>query len=252
MVRFCLYPFYSNHVIIHRMITIDNVVKQYGSQLVLRGASLQVDAGQFVTLVGANGAGKSTLLKMVATLSQPTSGSVTVGGWPLRSHAENVRQHLGLISHQSLLYPDLTAGENLHFFAKLYGIPDRNKRVQATLKRVGLSTRERDPVRTFSRGMVQRLTIARATLHEPDILLLDEPYTGLDQQASNVLDQLLQAEKSAGRTILMITHDLHSLSFCDRVVMLHKGKIGREWDATAIDKEEIIAQYQSILFGETV
>jgi len=143
--------------------------------------------------------------------------------------SDRVRRHIGLVSHQTLLYGDLTAAENLLFFAKLYQLDHSRDRVAQALKRVGLAARERDAVRTFSRGMMQRLTIARATLHEPDVLLLDEPYTGLDQDASALLDSLLKGESENGRTILMITHDLvHGLNLCDRVAILSRGKIVQE------------------------
>ena len=183
------------------MIEITGLVKQYGLNPVLRGVNLHVAAGEFVTLVGGNGAGKSTLLQIVATLLKPSGGTVQVGGWPLPKYADKVRPHIGLVSHQSLLYGDLTAAENLAFFARLYRLEDVNAKVDAALKMVGLWARQRDRVRTFSRGMMQRLTIARATLHNPDVLLLDEPYTGLDQDATVLLDDLLQREKENGRTI---------------------------------------------------
>jgi heme exporter protein A len=211
------------------MIRIEGLVKRYGMNLVLRGVDLMVQEGEFVTLVGSNGAGKSTLMRIVATLLQPTSGQVQIGGWPLPGHADKVRQHIGLVSHQSLLYGDLTAAENLAFFARLYRLDNAVERVMVALKKVGLFARQRDPVSTFSRGMVQRLTIARATLHEPEVLLLDEPYTGLDQDASGLLDDLLRQEHENGRSILMITHDLaHGLNLCDRIAILNRGKIVHE------------------------
>lgn len=221
------------------MIKIEGLVKSYGHLPVLRGVDLHIRAGEFVTLVGANGAGKTTLLRVVATLLQPTAGKVSIGGWPLPRHAEKVRRHIGLVSHHALLYGDLSAAENLHFYARMYGLDRRKERVQAALKQVGLAARQRDAVRTFSRGMTQRLTIARATLHEPDVLLFDEPYTGLDQEASALLDDLLRGQAAQGRTILMITHDLvHGLNLADRVAILNRGKIaavaaGREMEPAA-------------------
>jgi heme exporter protein A len=211
------------------MIRIKGIIKQYGLNPVLRGINLHVASGEFVTLVGPNGAGKSTLMRIVATLLRPDAGEVEIGGWPLSTHAHKVRRHIGLVSHQSLLYQDLTAAENLTFFARLYGLDNGEARVQQALKLVGLRARQRDPVSSFSRGMTQRLTIARATLHEPDVLLLDEPYTGLDQEAVVLLDRLLLQEKGRGRTILMITHDLtHSLNVSDRILFLHNGRIAHE------------------------
>lgn len=211
------------------MIEIKGLVKNYGPNPVLRGVDLHINQGEFVTLVGPNGAGKSTLLRIVATLLSPTAGNVTIGGWPINSHAANVRRHIGLVSHQALLYSDLTAAENLEFYARLYQLSDREERVMQALRTVGLAARQRDPVRSFSRGMLQRLTLARATLHEPDVLLFDEPYTGLDQDATHLLDSLLLEEVQKGRTILMITHDLaRGLNLCHRVAILNRGKIAKQ------------------------
>ncbi|MCP4423707.1 MAG: heme ABC exporter ATP-binding protein CcmA [Chloroflexi bacterium] len=227
------------------MIQIKGLIKNYGQNSVLRGVGLHVKQGEFVTLVGSNGAGKTTLLRIVATLQPPTSGQIKVGGWPLPQHAAKVRRHIGLVSHQSLLYSDLTAAENLSFFARLYRLDNQEERVAAALKEVGLLARQRDAVSAFSRGMVQRLTIARATLHEPDVLLLDEPYTGLDQDAARLLDDLLRREAENGRTILMITHDLaHGLNLCDRVAILNRGKIAAEINSVQTSPAEFLELYR--------
>lgn len=229
------------------MIRLSGIVHQYGLNPVLRGVNLQVNAGEFVTLVGPNGAGKSTLMRIVATLLRPTSGEVSVGGWPLPAQAEMVRRHIGLVSHQALLYQDMTAAENLTFFARLYRIEDAEERVMSALRKVGLFARQRDPVGTFSRGMVQRLTIARATLHEPDVLLLDEPYTGLDHEASRLLDELLLEQTAQGRTILMITHDLgHGLGLADRLVILYRGQIAREVLRSEISPAAVYDVYNQV------
>lgn len=224
------------------------LVKQFDQQLVLRGINLDVANGQFLTLVGENGAGKSTLLRIVATLMRPTSGEVLLGGWPLPREAQRVRRYIGLVSHQSMLYRDLTAADNLRYFGRIYNLPDLDKKIDASLKRVGLFARQRDPVRTFSRGMVQRLTLARATLHEPDILLFDEPYTGLDARAADLLDGLLAQEQANGRTILLITHDLlraHRLS--ERVAILHRGTIAHEIASGELSSADFLN-----LYSETV
>ena len=226
------------------MIELSGLVKNYSMNAVLRGVNLHVRQGEFVTLVGPNGAGKSTLMRIVATLLAPTAGTVKIGGWQLPQHNHRIRRYIGLVSHQTLLYDDLTAVENLHFFARLYQLKDGEKRVAEALKRVGLAARQRDPVRTFSRGMVQRLTIARATLHEPDVLLLDEPYTGLDQDAAQLLDDLLRRESSHGRTILMITHDLvHGLDLCDRIAILNRGKIMCDVQSQDVSSTEFLELY---------
>jgi len=229
------------------MIRLNDVVKQYGLNPVLRGVDLSVEAGEFVTLVGPNGAGKSTLMGIIATLLRPSSGDVLVGGWRLPEQADRVRRHIGLVSHNSLLYRDMTAAENLTFFAKLYQLEDAETRVIEALRKVGLFARQRDPVGTFSRGMVQRLTIARATLHEPDVLLLDEPYTGLDQEATQLLDELLREETARGRTILMITHDLgHGLGLADRLAILYGGRIAREVSRAEISPAAVYDLYAEV------
>jgi heme exporter protein A len=226
------------------MIQIKGLVKNYGLNAVLRGVDLHVREGEFVSLVGANGAGKTTLMRIVATLLKPTSGEALIGGWPLPRFAAKVRQHIGFVSHQALLYGDLTAAENLLFFARLYRLDNQADRVAEALKEVGLIARQRDSVSTFSRGMVQRLTIARATLHEPEVLLLDEPYTGLDQDAARLLDDLLKREMDKGRTILMITHDLvHGLNLCHRSVVLSRGKIVVEVDSSQVSPSEFLDVY---------
>jgi len=226
------------------MIQIQGLVKRYGLNTALRGVDLHVRDGEFVTLVGPNGAGKSTLMRIVATLLAPTEGQVSVGGWDFPKNADKVRRHIGLVSHQSLLYHDLSAAENLTFFGRLYQLDDIDDRVNEALKKVGLFARQRDPVAGFSRGMVQRLTIARATLHEPDVLLMDEPYTGLDQDASQLLDSLLDQEAQKGRTILMITHDLiHGLEHSDRVAILNNGRIVYEMESAALDKTDFVDLY---------
>jgi heme exporter protein A len=229
------------------MIKIRGLVKQYGMNTVLRGADLDVRAGEFVTLVGANGAGKTTLIRIVATLLRPTAGEVRVGGWLVPQQADRVRRYIGIVSHQPLLYGDMTAAENLLFFARLYRLEDPEERVANALKTVGLAARQRDAVRTFSRGMYQRLTLARATLHEPDVLLLDEPYTGLDQEASALLDDLLREQVSRQRTILMITHDLvHGLNLCHRIAILSRGKIAADVTREALSPTEFLELYARV------
>ena len=208
------------------MIQIRNLVKAFGRRVVLRGIDLTINEGEFATLMGANGAGKTTLLHMIATLSKPTAGEITIGGYRLQDSANQLRRFIGLVSHKTLLYDDLTAVQNLHFYARMYDVPEATHRVETVLTQVGLRSRQNDPVRIYSRGMQQRLAIARAILHNPPILLLDEPDTGLDQHASDMLGELLRAVDITHRTILMTTHNLErGLSLGNRVVILAKGKI---------------------------
>jgi heme exporter protein A len=208
------------------MIQIRNLVKAFGHRVVLRGIDLTINEGEFMTLMGANGAGKTTLLHIIATLSKPTAGEIAINGYRLQDSANQLRRFIGLVSHKTLLYDDLTAAQNLHFYARMYDVPEATHRVETVLTQVGLRSRQNDPVRTYSRGMQQRLAIARAILHNPPILLLDEPDTGLDQHASDMLGELLRAVDITHRTILMTTHNLErGLSLGNRVVILAKGKI---------------------------
>jgi heme exporter protein A len=232
------------------MIRVTKLIKNYGLHPVLRGVSLHVPRGEFLTLVGPNGAGKTTLLRIIATLGQATAGEVRVGGWPLPQAADRVRPHLGLISHQPLLYAELTAGENLRFFARMYGLVEPSGRIDEVLAAVDLSDRRRDPVGEFSRGMQQRLAIARAILHQPEILLLDEPYTGLDQSAAAMLDEVLHSVATAGRTVVMTTHDLvRGLANCDRIAILARGKIAFQAGRDEIDHDRFRQIYEQVTTG---
>lgn len=233
------------------MIRVSRLVKNYGLQPVLRGVSLHVQRGEFLTLVGPNGAGKTTLLRIMATLGRPTAGEIHVGGWPLPAAADRVRSHLGLISHQPLLYAELTAEENLRFFARMYGLAEPAGRIDKVLQAVDLDNRRHDLVGEFSRGMQQRLAIARSILHEPDVLLLDEPYTGLDQSAAAMLDGLLHSVATAGRTVVMTTHDLvRGLANCDRVAILARGKIAYQADRDAVNFDGFRKVYEQVTTGK--
>ncbi len=226
------------------MIHIKNLVKAFGSRIVLRGVDLTINEGEFVTLMGANGAGKTTLLHIVATLSKPSGGSVAISGYNTADTATDLRRLIGLVSHKTLLYDDLTAEQNLHFYARMYDVPRPAERIETVLTQVGLWERRFDPVRTYSRGMQQRLAIARAILHNPPLLLLDEPDTGLDQHAADRLGQLLTAVGADQRTILMTTHNLErGLSLSRRAVILAKGKIVYDAQSSEIDVAQVRAQY---------
>ncbi len=226
------------------MIEVRGLIKRFGYTVVLGGVSLTVPTGQTVVLLGPNGAGKTTLLRILATLLRPTMGEVYIHGEDAVRRPERVRHLLGYVSHQALVYPDLTAMENLHFYARLYGLPEASRRVQEMLEVVGLARRAHDLVRTFSRGMVQRLTIARALLHNPPVLLLDEPDTGLDPQAAAMLVKLLREVAQAGRTVLFTTHNLtRGVDFADRVLILAGGRIVVDRPATSLDVAQLSRLY---------
>jgi heme exporter protein A len=210
------------------MIEVKGLVKTFGVKPVLRGLTFQVERGEFVALLGPNGAGKTTFLRILATLSRPKMGEVRVAGYSLPAQAAVVRKQLGVVSHQPLLYGDLSAEENLRFYARMYAQVSIETRIRDVLKMVGLYRRRRDLVREFSRGMQQRLAIARAILHDPQILLFDEPHTGLDQDAAAMLDGLLSEIASGGRTVVMTSHDLpRSAKLADRVDILSRGVIAK-------------------------
>jgi heme exporter protein A len=190
------------------MIVVKRLIKLFGSKKVLRGLDFHAEEGEFIALLGPNGAGKSTFLRILATLSRPTFGEVRVAGYRLPEQASYVRAHLGVVTHQPLLYGDLTAEENLRFYARMYGIENSRARIIAVFELIGLASRQHDLVRTFSRGMQQRLSIGRAVLHNPDVMLFDEPYTGLDQDACNMLDTVLKEIAAGGRTVVITSHDL--------------------------------------------
>jgi heme ABC exporter ATP-binding subunit CcmA len=224
-----------------------SLVKAYDLLAVLRKLDLSIEKGEFVALLGPNGSGKSTLIRLLCGLSRPTAGTIHIGGWELPGEAVHVRAQIGLVSHKPLLYENLTARENLQFFARLYDLTDIDARITNLLERVGLAKREASLVRTFSRGMQQRLSIARALLHDPHVLLLDEPYTGLDQDASIVLDGLLRQAQADGHTILMSTHQLdRAVSLASRVIILSRGVIGYDAPASAEDAVELAATYTRV------
>ncbi|MGB2691150.1 MAG: ABC transporter ATP-binding protein [Thermodesulfobacteriota bacterium] len=214
----------------------DQLKKSYGNFDALRGVNLVVGKGEFYTLFGPNGAGKTTLIKLLATLTDPTSGNLSVFGFDAKKDVQKIRSILGVISHDPYLYETLTAFENIKFFGELYGLTDIDNRACSVIKQVGLESRAHDLVRTFSRGMKQRLTVARAIVHEPKILLLDEPYTGLDQHGAQIFGDMLSELKNQNRTILMTTHNIdEGLGLSDRVGILAKGKIVFDSSTTQID-----------------
>jgi heme exporter protein A len=227
------------------VIEVRRLVKTFGLKPVLRGVDFHVGPGEFVALVGPNGAGKTTFLRILASLSRPTLGEVRLAGHALPAQAAAVRRVLGVVSHQPLLYGDLTAEENLRFYARMYGLVDPEPRVREILETVGLSKRRRDLVRQFSRGMQQRLAIGRAVLHDPEVMLFDEPHTGLDPEAATMLDGLLRDVAARGRTVVMTSHDLMRASdLASRVDILARGVIARSVQRGEPDAADLPALYR--------
>ena len=232
------------------MIEVKKLVKRFGLKTVLRGVDLQVLPGEFVALLGPNGAGKTTFLRILASLSRPSLGTVDIAGYSLPRQAAAVRARLGVVSHMPLLYNDLTAEENLTFYARMYGITNYEIRITEVLEMVGLEQRRKDLVRTFSRGMQQRLAIGRAVLHDPDVVLFDEPYTGLDQDASSMLDGVLQTVASQGRTVVMTSHDLaRAEDLATRFDILSRGVIAASSTREGLGKGNLLTFYKQALAG---
>jgi len=203
-----------------------DIEKKFGHFTALGGVTLEVPKGEFVTLFGRNGAGKTTFLKIAATLMRPTHGSFWIEGIDIRKEPEKARRNIGFLSHNTFIYRDLSAIENLRFFCRLYGADSSDERLLGLLERFGLRRRANDTVRNFSRGLQQRVGIARVLLHDPQLILLDEPYTGLDAQAVAMLNETLDEIVKAGRTVVLTTHDLEQgLRAASRVLIMDRGKI---------------------------
>jgi heme exporter protein A len=235
------------------MIQVRKLVKRFGLKTVLRGLDFYVEEGQFVALLGPNGAGKTTFLRILASLSRPTLGEVRISGYQLPAQASAVRKRLGVVTHLPLLYGDLTAEENLRFYGKMYGIEDEVKRVSEVLELVGLSLRRKDLVRTFSRGMQQRLAIGRAVLHDPEVILFDEPHTGLDQDACMMLDDVLKNVAASGRTVVMTSHDLVRVAdLASRFDVISQGKIVSSVQKQEIAPDGLLTYYRQALQGSLV
>jgi heme exporter protein A len=221
------------------------LTRSFGSFQALRSIDLKVTAGSTMAVFGPNGAGKTTLIKILASVMRPSAGKILIQGFELKDNAEELRSHIGLVAHQSYLYGNLSAQENLGFYARMYAITQAEKRVEEMLGQVGLKARRYDRVNTFSRGMLQRLSLARALLHHPSILLLDEPETGLDQQALESMWGIIKAD-SATRTVIFTSHNFErALSACDEVLVMEKGRIAFTDKSCRLTLETLREAYQS-------
>lgn len=207
-------------------LTFTEVTRTFGRRRALNRVSFVCRAGEIVALLGPNGAGKSTLLSITATLLEPTSGTVLYGEQSARTAGAALRGCIGLLGHDLYVYPELSPAENLQFFGRIYGVRDVGRRVAAALERAELSHRRDDPISGFSRGMRQRLALERALFHDPRLVLLDEPFTGLDDVATGALRRRLEGLKASGAIVLVTTHDLETIeAVMDRAVMLQNGRL---------------------------
>ncbi|MFQ5815021.1 MAG: heme ABC exporter ATP-binding protein CcmA [Candidatus Hydrothermarchaeaceae archaeon] len=206
------------------IIELEGLTKRFGSQYALNGVDISIEEGESFALLGPNGAGKTTLVRILSTLTKPTSGTARIAGFDVTKEGREVKRVIGVVSHNTFLYDELTAMENLHFYAGAYGVDP--KRVDPLLKKMKLLERANDPVSGFSRGMKQRLSIARSLLHEPQILILDEPSTGLDVQGKRVFYEITDELNSMGKTVLLTTHQMEEAErLCSRAAILHRGKV---------------------------
>jgi len=230
------------------LISVHNLVKRFGLKTILQGMDSSILPGEFVALLGPNGAGKTTFLRILSCLSRPSLGDVRIAGYRLPSQSSAVRRILGVVSHPPLLSGDLSAEENLIFYGRMYALSGLKERINAVLEMVGLIHRRRDLVRTYSRGMQQRLAIGRAVLHNPQLLLLDEPHTGLDQDACVMLDKVLREVATQGRTVIMTSHDLvRAADLAWRFDVLARGKIIASTTRSKIDRDQLLGFYRRAL-----
>jgi heme exporter protein A len=224
------------------------LTKRFGRTTAVDRVSVRIEAGASAALLGPNGAGKTTWLRLCATLLRPTHGEVHVLGHDARGDGSAVRRGLGFLGHESLLYPDLSPLENLRFYARLFGVPHPGPRIDDLIARTGLTGWAHRPVRTLSRGLLQRCALARVLLHEPALLLLDEPFTGLDLDAAATLSELLVAAHARGATILMSTHDLpRALAVCSTALVMRRGQLVWQGSIASMRAADLAAAYQSLV-----
>jgi len=230
---------------VERAVEVRGLTRSFGVRKALDGVDLELPQGAFLSIFGPNGAGKTTLIKVLTTLLPPSKGEAKVVGLDVVQDAVDLRSRIGLISHNPLLYPDLTAQENLLFFSEMYGVEESEARVDELLVAVELDHRRFDVVRTFSRGMLQRLSIARALLHRPEVLFLDEPYSGLDPHAVDILDGLIGQIRTR-HTFVMVSHDLQKgLELCTHSLILARGRVVRFERKGGLDPQEFAELYRS-------
>jgi heme exporter protein A len=222
------------------VVVAQEITRLYGPRRALAGVDLTIRTGDFLTLFGPNGAGKTTLLKAIAMLIRPTSGTLSLFGLDSGRWTDRVKRRIGLIGHAGFAYDGLTGRDNLKFYGRLYDVDHRVDRADELLRQVGLQDRADDAVRTYSRGMRQRLAIARALIHDPALVLLDEPYTGLDQHASSMLRSLLDQVRGRGRSVVMVTHQLaEGLRLSNRIAIMARGRIVLERPTDGLSREEL-------------
>lgn len=222
--------------------------KSFGLKTILRGIDLELQVGERMALLGANGTGKTTLLRILAGLTNATEGRINVAGLDLARQTREIQHKIGFVAHQPYLYEELTALENLLFFARMYDVKQPQVRANALLERVGLGKKARERTSALSRGQTQRLALARALLHTPQLLLLDEPETGLDQAGRELLLTLLQEHCQNGGSVFFTTHDLESaIRQSDRIVILNRGRVAYQEMTADQEAANILLAYQEVV-----
>ncbi len=225
----------------------DSIARAFGARRAVDGVSLRVSSGETLAIFGPNGAGKTTLLRLLGGLIRPSGGSARIGGEKLPGGPE-VRRQIGVISHRTLLYDALTARENVEFFARLYGVASPRDAAMRSLERMGIASRADAPVRSLSRGMKQRVSIARATVHNPNVVLADEPFTGLDASGARALSGLLEELRASGAALLIVTHNLEEgLSLATHAAIMHHGRIARSGDRASIVAADYADEYRELV-----
>jgi len=223
------------------ILSLEHITKRFGYRCILNDISFSIETGEFVTFIGNNGAGKSTLLRIISTLSKPTHGRITFNGTNQKKSLREWRQNIGMISHENRLYGDLSSVDNLRLFGTLYGVEDLESKTDQVLKKTDLFHVSRLPVCNFSSGMKKRLMIARLMLCKPEILILDEPFTGLDQHSNHWFQNYLTAFHQQGGTVLMVTHQLElGLKLATRVLVLHQQRIQHDNSASELSINQCV------------
>ena len=233
----------------HEILSARSITKSFGHDRVLRELNLTISKGDIYVLFGSNGAGKTTLMKVLSTLHHADSGEIMLFGMKPEDNVREIRGKIGFMSHEAFLYDDFTAWENLSFYADLYSVRNKKAKIKELLKMVGLYHRSHDKVRSFSRGMVQRLSLARAVLHDPELIFLDEPYSGLDIRAQEVLNNLVTKLNKKGKTFFIITHDIEKgFDIANKRGILTNGAI--MLDGEHLDKANFSEKYNETLRRE--
>ncbi|MBT8403944.1 MAG: heme ABC exporter ATP-binding protein CcmA [Gemmatimonadetes bacterium] len=228
----------------------EGLARAFGAHRAVDHVSFTLEPGEVVALLGPNGAGKTTLLRLLSGALRPSEGVVKLDGRALDTRGPEWQSRVGVLSHQGFLYGHLSARENLRFYADLYALDHARERVERGLESVQLTPRADDTVRTYSRGMRQRLALARTLLHDPDVVLLDEPYTGLDAHAAAVLRGVLEALRDGARTVLLVTHNLtEGLALSDRIAIQVRGRWVHEAPARDFDPTTIHERYRQTVEG---